>query len=270
MANRSSDKWGSSFDDMIDTDVMSMDINKEFTQSSLYVETLIFNRFSMDDIRSILESSGVFRKLNERGYIDHRLEIVHISDLDNRIYIKNKDKEILVHIRLKLNDFFIKKLENSFKMMYIDWLLTQNIRLGKLKEKKRLFHGQEYPGLNIFAEITTFITELTQKIGAHGVFNVPEYFHDAVLFHKNFKFVDPKKEGEFRTLIETFKKSSLRELSLLIHSGLIYDQTEGLIYQWKYGEMLYTGEHFLEENLFGSEYYEAVKFHQKKTFVRLV
>jgi hypothetical protein len=223
----------------------------------------------MNEVKDILEAVGIFKKLEERGYWDYRLEVVHISDLDNRIFIKNKDKEILIHIRLKMNDYLIKKLERSFQMIYIDWLLTQNIKLGKLKEKKKLFSGQEYPGLNVFKEITSFITELMKKTGAKGVFNVPEYFHDAVLFQKNFLFIDPKKEAEFRTLIQTFKKLSLRELSYLIHSNKVYDQTEGGVYQWTYGEMLYTAEKFIQEQLFSPAYFQEVKFHEKKSFVIL-
>ncbi|EMM82226.1 hypothetical protein LEP1GSC037_3876 [Leptospira interrogans str. 2006001854] len=66
-------------------------------------------------------------------------------------------------------------------------------------------------------EITSFIKILAAKLGAYGAFNIPEYFHDAVLFHKSFQFVDPEKEGRFRAILQSFNRTNLRELSDQIH-----------------------------------------------------
>ncbi|MCB1178448.1 MAG: hypothetical protein KDK36_12760, partial [Leptospiraceae bacterium] len=144
------------------------------------------------------------------------------------------------------------------------WLLTQNIKMGKLIGKKKLFDGQEYPGLNIFQEITKFIQFLSLKIGANGIFNVPEYFHDAVLFHKSFKFLDPKKEGVFRFLIKYFDDLTLRKLSNLIHSHKIFNETNKEVYLWKPNEMFYSGETEINRQIFNDEYYDTVEKYKKK------
>lgn len=240
------------------TDLDLIDLNQEFN-SSLGLEKSIIGRFSKEDITRMMEEAGMFRKLMARGYPKVFLEIMPLSELDNRIYIKDKKGEILVHIRLKLNDFYLKQIKEVLKMVYIDWLLTQNIKMGKLKGKKALFVGQEYPGLNVFTEIQKFIYKLMVIIGAHGIFNVPEYFHDAVLFHKNFKFVDPQKEGNFRALIQSFSNYSLRNISKFIHSNKVKNAKTGEIYTWKNGEMLYTHDSYLNEKIFNDDYFTKVK-----------
>ncbi|MCC6274336.1 MAG: hypothetical protein IT569_00620 [Leptospiraceae bacterium] len=242
-----------------------IDISKELN-TSLGLEKEIFGKFTIDEIRDMLTYSNIFLVLKERGYPNPKLEIEVFSELDNRIFLKTQSDEILVHIRLKVSDFALKKINETFKMVYIDWLLTQNIKLQNIKDKKKLFQGQKYPGLNIMTELTAFLLLLTRKMGAKGVFNIPEYFHDAVLFHKNFKFLDPEKEGKFRALISTFKKSNLRFLSNAIHEQKIFNVTENKIYEWQHGEMLSTDNDYLNELVFNQSYFDTVE-KVKKSFL---
>lgn len=233
-------------------------------------EGLIFGRFSKDEIWTMLEEANVIGKLKERGYEDFYLETNFLSFLDNRIFLKTNYNAILIHIRLKMDDFEISKIRQSLRMIYIDWLLTQNVRMGKLEGKKKLFDGQEYPGLNIFKEVTKFILRISREIGAHGMFNVPEYFHDAVLFHKNFRFLDPKKEGMFQSLIHTFKSYSLHVLSDLIHSNRIYDEVEGKVYNWKHGEMFFTESSDVKNMIFDKKYYEEMEHYKNQNKLKVL
>lgn len=246
-------------------DLELIDISKELN-TSLGLEKKIFGKFSYDEIYEMLVYSNIFFVLKERGYNQPKLEIEIASEMDNRIFLKTGNGEILVHIRLKVSDFSLKRVNEFFKMVYIDWLLTQNIKLKNLKDKKKLFQGQKYPGLNIMTEITAFLLLLTRKLGAKGVFNIPEYFHDAVLFHKNFKFLDPEKEGIFRALLFTFRKNNLRFLSNAIHDKKIYNISKNSIYEWQHGEMLSTDDDYLNQMVFDQNYYDKVE-KVKKSFL---
>ncbi|RHX80693.1 hypothetical protein DLM76_10425 [Leptospira yasudae] len=234
-----------------------IDISKEF-HTSLGIENSLFNRFTGEEVREMLESAGIFRTLQARGYNDYEISLDGISDMDNRIYIKDPSGGILVHMRLKFSDFQFKKLDQSYKLVYIDWLLTQNLKMKNMKAKKKLYQGQEYPGLSLMNEITGFIRILATKMGAYGAFNIPEYFHDAVLFHKSFQFVDPEKEGRFRAILQSFSRTNLRELSDQIHTEKICDASSGEVYVWKYGEMVSCINSYLESALFDEEYYRKV------------
>ncbi|EPG76255.1 hypothetical protein LEP1GSC058_1259 [Leptospira fainei serovar Hurstbridge str. BUT 6] len=264
-----SDKSGAG-ENYIDPDALGLiDINREF-KTHLGIEDTLFNRFSKEEVAELLTDSGMFEMLAFRGFDKTNLEIQGISEVDNRIYIKTPNNAVLVHMRLKFSDFLFKKVGEAFPMVYIDWLLSQNVRLGKLKEKKRLFEGQEYPGLNVMNEITSFIRLLASKIGAAGAFNIPEYFHDAVLFHKNFRFLNPEKEGEFRALLRSFRKENLRSLSGAIHSGEIMDDIASNVYKWSYGEMVSCINTYLEKSLFDEEYDSTVaKISKSKAFSRI-
>ncbi len=242
-----------------------IDISKELN-TSLGLEKKIFGKFSEDEIREMFIQSNMFMILAERGYKNAKLEIEIFSELDNRIFLKTENGEILVHIRLKVSDFTLKKINESFRMVYIDWLLTQNIKLKNLRDKKKLFQGQKYPGLNIMSEITAFLLLLTRQLGAKGVFNIPEYFHDAVLFHKDFKFLDPEKEGVFRSLLSTFKKNNLRMLSNAIHEKKIFNITKNVVYEWQHGEMLSTDDDYLNQLVFSHSYFDKME-KVKKSFL---
>jgi hypothetical protein len=241
-----------------------VDLDHEFN-SELQVENLLFGKLRHDEVYDMFIQSGIINKLNERGYTDFIFTTEPISSLDNRIFVKTNKEEVLIHIRLKIADFFIKKINEYRKMIYIDWLLTQNIHFT---EKKFLFPGQEFTGLNVFKELTQFIYFMYSKMNCYGVFNVPEYFHDAVLFMKNFKYVDPKKQGYFEALLSNFKKFSIRKISNLIQDNKIFFE-DGTEFKWFHSEMMDTEDIFLRSILFDSKYFENKnKFSTTKFLVK--
>jgi hypothetical protein len=246
------------------SDLALVDLSKEFN-TALTPDDLVFGKFTKDEILAIMEECGLISMLHKRGYPSFNIDINVLSLLDNRIFVKTLNGDILIHIRLKYSDFSFKVIPDSFKMVYIDWLLTQNIKFQAGNYTKQLFYGQEYPGLAIFVEITEFIRLLTKKLGAHGVFNIPEYFHDAVLFRNHFKYVDPAKEGQFRALLQLSLTKRVRDLSNAIHQKkLVWDST-GEIFEWFYAEMLTCVDPFLETMVFNDEYYKKVEESKART-----
>lgn len=242
----------------IELDLDLVDPNSELN-TSLKIGNLLFAKLDENTVYDLIKESGMIEKLKERNFTDLDFSIEYISDFDNRIYLKTKSGEILVHIRLKFADFYIKKISSNRKMIYIDWLLTQNVNLKNEIHKKKLFKGQEFPGLNLFKEITIFIFLIHKKIQSYGVFNIPEYFHDAILFQKEFRFVDPEKEAYFKKIQAQFKKMTIRELSNLIHENKIFFKTNSTQFLWNHGEMLSTMNGFVYESIFDDEYKSSFK-----------
>ena len=249
-------------------DLDLLDFSTELS-TTLNIDKLIFGKFSNHEIHKLLEESQILSKIKQRGYENIKVITEPLSDLDNRTYIKTQSDEILVHIRLKIAEFHIKVIEEDRRMIYIDWLLTQNINLGKLKGKKILFQGQEFPGLNIFKELTQFIFLLFSAMNCYGIFNIPEYFHDAVLFQKEFLFVDPIKQGHFKAILEKFNKYTVRDLSKFVQTEKIAFSDTNEIYKWKHGEMLFTKDEYLKETIFSKKYFEKVKQAQATNFFLL-
>ncbi len=241
------------------------DISTEFS-SVREGNNLFFGRFHKEEIQDLLEQSGIWTILSRRGFVGTTLEISVLSYLDNRIYIKNNKGEILIHMRLKVDEYYFKKLNQTIKLVFIDWLLTQNVNFKNSKHKD-LFQGQDFPGLNIFKEITIFIKKLSDKLGSHGVFNVPEYFHDAILFHKYFKYVDPQIEGEFLSIIKSSNKKNLRSLSEAIHNQKLIIKDSGQVYNWKHAEMIYSDLPYIQDQIFNKTYESEVKKFSNIEFV---
>lgn len=253
----STDKTGGHSEDWLEKINLDLvDLNQEFS-SNLGADRF-FGRFSREEMVSYLQEAHIFEALEARGYKNTQLQLEILSEMDNRIFIRSARGELLVHMRLKMSDFQAKKWRESFRLVFIDWLLTQNVKLGKTKHPEKLLKGQEYPGLSIIAELTNFIRVLAKKMGAHGAFNVPEYFHDAVLFHRNFQFVDAEKEGVFRAILSQFRSLGLRKLSNLIHSGKVMKESTE-IYTWSYGEMLSCTDTYLNNLVFSNDYFDKVQ-----------
>ncbi|WP_411824862.1 hypothetical protein [Leptospira sp. 'Mane'] len=253
--------------DWLNLDELSLvDVSRELN-TSLNMEPRLFNRFRKDEVQEILLESGLLKAVQSRGFPNSVLSLEVLNDYDNRVYIKTDRDKILVHMRLKVSQFHMKGDDEQFPMIYIDWLLTQNLNFTDEKIKKELYFGQEYPGLNVLNEITDFIRLLSQKLGTSGAFNVPEYFHDAVLFSRKFRFIDPEKEGTFRALISSFKGTNLRVLSSQIHQNKVCF-VSGEPYEWKYGEMISCTDIYLEKKVFQDSYFKKVEeIKQKLRFI---
>jgi hypothetical protein len=266
---RSSDKKSQSSNWLDLSELEMVDLSKDLN-TALSPENMVFGKFSKEEIHDLMIESNLLPLLKLRGYPDYVIEINVLSELDNRIIIKAPNDQVLVHMRLKFSDFSMKSKNNSYKMVYIDWLLTQNIKFKPGTYNKPLFFGQEYPGLAIFVEITEFIRLLTKRIGAHGVFNIPEYFHDAVLFRNNFRFIDPEKEGQFRALLKLSHRNRVRELSNAIHNNKLVWSDSGEIFEWFYGEMLTAIDPYLERTVFNEDYEKKMEQAKEKSHFHLL
>lgn len=220
-------------------------------------QTLIFNRFTHKKVQELMQWSGIFDALDAKGYQNYELELDYLSEMDQRIYVK-ENEQILIHIRLKISDFHLRLNPGSprCKLLYIDWLLTQHTRSVNIRPD-RLFPGQEFPGLGIFSQISDFITNLAIGIGADGAFNIPEYFHDALLFHRQFYYYDPHREAFFRAIIRDLRKHGARKISKAFAEERIVDHA-GAVVTWSPAEMISVISHELEENLWSRDYYTKV------------
>ena len=217
----------------------------------------IFGKYTETEVTELMDWSGIFEGIRDKGYETFHTELQYLSDMDQRIYIKD-DEEILVHIRLKLSHFRFRLHPGApqKKLLYIDWLMTRHPRSQHVRPE-RLFPGQDLPGLGIFAQIQDFITNLTLGVSARGAFNIPEYFHDALLFHRVFSFYDPAREVVFRALIRDLRRHGAREISRGLSEGRVIN-AENEVVRWTPGEMISAIDPELEELLWTPDYHTRV------------
>lgn len=251
------------FPEISQSDILDDIHAKPLIQGKYGDKTIIFGKFSEQEIYELMNWSGIFSKIEKRGYQNAFLELQYLSELDQRIFVKWKE-EVLIHIRLKISSFRFRFSPGvpSDKLLYIDWLMTRD-PLRKQDFKKALFYGQDAPGLGIYNEIADFIFNLALGLGVKGSFNIPEYFHDAILFHRQFRFYDPQREAFFRALIRDLRKLGAKKISEALAKNQIYDQDNQPV-QWIPGEMISLIDPDFSDFIWNKDYFMKVVRYLKR------
>ncbi|RME87984.1 MAG: hypothetical protein D6767_10960, partial [Candidatus Hydrogenedentota bacterium] len=168
----------------------------------------------------------------------------------------------LVFLRLKFKDYQLKyhKEIPPFPMIYIDWLETCHI---KAKNTKKLYPGQKYPGLGLYPNFAVFFKKLAFQVGSRGAFNMPEYYHDAFLFHRDFWFYNPAREAEFRAVRKQFHFLKIRQVSDLLHQKKIckLNHRKEEVFPWKPAEMLSFIDKSLHNIVFSRSWEKQIHKH---------
>lgn len=221
-------------------------------------EKLFLNTLSRDELWQQLEQAHIIAAVRERGYWPVNLEIEFLTERDHRFYLTFKNEKIL-HMRLRLSYFRLHRhpLMPAMKMLFIDWMQSRHV-LKAESHKRDLFPGQDVPGLGIFSSIDIFLRDLVVATHAFGGFNLPEYFHDALLFHRAFRFYDPRREAFFRALLRDLKQHGAREISRALSEGRIRN-AKGEIMEWHGAEMLIFTHRPYAETIFDRRYEREVE-----------
>nr|ART90508.1 hypothetical protein [uncultured bacterium] len=171
-----------------------------------------------------------------------------------------KEREhVLIHIRLKIGDyrFLHHSAQPAVRLIFIDWLTTRHVR-ARARPAHRLFPGQDVPGLGILRQITAAITRIAVAAGAEGAFNIPEYFHDAVLFHRQFRFYDPVQEATLHAVIRDLHRFGARSISQAYVDGRVAN-AEGKCVAWHPSEMILLANPRLRGEIFSRAYLELAR-----------
>lgn len=175
-------------------DLSLVDVSKELN-TSLNMEPRLFNRFTHYEVEQLLVSAGLISAVEKRGFPNPIIELEILNNFDNRIYIKTETKKILVHTRLKVSQFQMKGDDEQFPMIYIDWLLTQNINFEPGDIKKELYFGQEYPGLNVLNEFSISFESFPKDLEHQELLMCLNTFTMQFYFHESFVLsIQTKKE----------------------------------------------------------------------------
>ncbi|HRP68271.1 MAG TPA: hypothetical protein PLY93_01935 [Turneriella sp.] len=247
-------------------DLEEIDFSDELPAATRFAdgEKLFLSTYTQDELWQALEKAHIIAELKARGYNSLKLTIEFLTDRDHRFYLTYQDEKIL-HMRLRLSHFKLHRhpLMSATKMLFIDWLQARHILKVHQKNprrpwEERLFPGQDVPGLGIFNRLEIFLRNLVVDTHAYGGFNLPEYFHDALLFHRAFRFYDPSREAFFRALLRDLKGHGAREISRALSAGKITDKKKNLV-EWHGGEMLIFTHQPYEEIIFNERYYKDVE-----------
>jgi hypothetical protein len=146
--------------------------------------------------------------------------------------------------------------------LVIEWLTLQN-PLRKFSRAKTPLPGQNHPGLGVGKKVIDLFAYLARLNDNDGIMVYAAYFHNALLFLKEFKFVNPEKQGEVQALRQAFSDVPFKELAWIVNLNCMKDQ-EGRSYEWKAEEMVHPRKRELFAYFNSKVYQEKVKETQKK------
>lgn len=203
---------------------------------------LLLGRFSAEEVQHALTDYGVWKALHEKGYPAPGLIIRSRDPFRQtlKILTERNAPEDEDHLLCELR-VFDAHLKGSCPLtgapfeldaLVIDWLNFQNPR-GSFTPDRPQLPGQMYPGLGIMRICMTAIIDLAKQIGKEAVINIPEYYHNAVLYHPAFRFFSAYVEGRFLALMDFLRRFNLAEASHVITSEKVIYAKNGSAFIWK-------------------------------------
>ena len=212
----------------------------------VYPESKILGRYGPDDLLRILERAGITAKLDEYGFTSLRCEITEPEPRtwEYRICFDQTDNEHMLHEPIiHAGNFhtraaFAPLLHGlELPMIFIRWVCLQNPRRHFTPERPAL-PGQRFPGLRIGDRVFEMYHKLAELNGFAGLVNSPEYLHNAALYSKRFRYLDPVVQGKLDALYRDFLEISLAEATWGELSGCVEEVGVGRVFDWHHQEQI--------------------------------
>lgn len=249
---------------MAETILREEDISLELSQSRGSI--LFLGRYSLHEVLQVLKKKNFIKEAQKRnlwplvfqvdssGFPLQRFQIFYRSAEPKNLVVDLKIKEgffsFTPHLSLKLG-------KKRYRFLFLEWLTLQNPRLS-FTEKDLPLPGQKHPGLKLSRKVMNLFVYVARLIQADGIMAFPAYFHNAVLFSRYFKFVNPAKEAEVRTIRKTAVSVPIKQLAWIVYWGCLRRE-DGRYYEWLSSEQLYPLSKDLKKYFLSHEYRQKVK-----------
>lgn len=227
---------------------------------------LFLGRYSLHEVLQVLRKRNFIKEAHKRNLwpLVFQVDSSEFPLQRFQIFYRSKEPENLV-VDLKIREGFFSfspPLSNWFRMsryrfLFLEWLTLQNPRLN-FSDKDLPLPGQKRPGLKLSRKVMDLFVYVARLIQADGIIAFPAYFHNAVLFSRYFKFINPAKEAEVRTIRKTAISVPIKHLAWIVHWGCLL-KDDGQPYEWISAEQLYPLNKELKKYFQSHEYTQRVK-----------
>ncbi|MFQ6110342.1 MAG: hypothetical protein ACE5L7_12400, partial [Candidatus Aminicenantales bacterium] len=186
-----------------------------------------------------------------------------------QIFYRNpKPQNLIVDLKIKEGKFRIKSafarrfLSPEYDFLILEWLTLQN-PLQDFTPERPALPGQSHPGLSLgkkVLDIFIYLARLTRKA---GLLASPAYYHNALLFSRYFRFINPEKEGEVLAIRKSLADVSFKQMAWIVHLNCLRWK-DNKPYEWKAEEEVYPLDRTLKRYFDSKAYKEKVKKSEKK------
>ncbi len=246
----------------------SFDLGEEEIFSSLQSERgslLFLGRYSLLEVKAVLAKKNFFREARRRQLWPL---VFHLDSSDypvQRLQIfweKKEPDRLIVDLKIREAGFpatprrLLHPVLSEGRYLHLEWLTLQNPRL-QFSEKRPALPGQNFPGLGLGKKVVDIFNYLGRITSSDGVLAYPAYFHNALLFSRYFRFVNPEKEGEVLAIRLALASIPFKQLAWIVFLGCL--EMDGRTYEWQAEEQALPLCPALKDYLASSKYKEAVK-----------
>lgn len=191
--------------------------------------------YTVDGVSRALEAYGVFDALRARGYAQFTVAF-EFDDFSHDLKVFG-DGLLVCECRLRrargASDPCVAEWQRRFRpeLLVVEWLSLEDPRRDFDERRPRL-PGQRHPGSGVGAEVMTLLTICARRLKLHGLIEVPERLHNAIIYRRRTHFFDPIMEGRFLALVDLLDRHSLSELAWAMERGAVIDARDGAPILW--------------------------------------
>jgi len=200
-------------------------------------DTLFLDYYSVEGLRLALESYGFFEEIRRKDLGEPKIS-VHRHDKGYDIVRVHTEKTEFPVVELvaqtgPLPEQACKLVPDSRgrSFLHIRWLRLQN-PLKKVKPERPLLPGQDFVGLGLGREMMVLLQMVCNRLQLDGIVELPERLHNAALYFKRFRFLDPEMQGILTAILRDTQKHSLTELAWGMEIGALVHQETRKTYRW--------------------------------------
>ncbi len=213
-------------------------------------ETRLLGFYSRSGIELALERLGHMSRLRELGYENPEVEFdLGSSGQTLRIFGSAGRRELVLEMRLRRD----RRTLPGEELLAIDWLLLQNPRAHFTPARPAL-PGQAHPGLGMLRETIAATMLICDRLHLGGLIVTPSHFHAAAQARGELRFLDPRREGLFRSFQRALGTLPLGEATRAASDGRVRDAATGEAIRWPPSTMILPLAGSLRQRLDSPEY----------------
>lgn len=228
--------------------------------------SLFLGKYTMAEVMAVLGKKGLVKVARKRGmwplitdldssaFPCQRLRIFTREAIPERLIVDLKIREGIFSPRSVLGPGTMLR---DFSALFLEWLTLQN-PMAEFTEKRGALPGQHYPGLGLSRRIVDIFAYLGKVTRKDALLAFPAYYHNAVLFSRFFRFLNPAKEAEVLAIHRTFSRMPIKALAWAVHLNCLRT-AEGEVYEWQAEEQVAPLVRDLRDHFESKGYREEVK-----------
>ncbi len=235
---------------------------------------LLLNRFTADDILTLMGKVGLTKHLSSLGFRDLKVNIIRDEAQIYHLKIYNgaiNPENLLIDLRLSESRYVPdRRLFTGdaavLDMVMIEWFTAQHPHKTFDAGRPQL-PGQSRPGLGCLRHMMELMYLVGKTMLVDGFMDVPEHFHGAVMYARRFKFFDPAQEAILQAILRDLKQFSLDELSWGIITKTILDRSTGAPLEYEPSDQVFPLSRCLKDYFNSAAYREQFnRVYQRKKF----